>query len=926
MKNSLPSGIDMVYRFKPDGTYLYMNSKVAEFLGFSQEEMLGRHFLEFVKEDQHEEVKEFYYQQIRERQPSTYSEFQVRQKDGNFRWVGQSIELICENEEVVELLGVARDITEQKETLKKLDISDFRLRTVIDNMDAAILVEDENRVLQFVNQKFCQYFGIPAQPEELVGMDCALAAEQSKELFDDPESFLKGISKSLSNKVNHSGERLKLKDERVFERVYVPFYKGEVYSGHMWIYRDVTLRVLSDQAIKESEKKYREVIQNIDLGLMEVDTNETILFANKPFLEATGYELHEIVGKNAREVFLWEEDRKIHDEILGLTSEQRASDQSSAYELPLRAKNGDQLWFLISGAPIKDFEGKIIGSLGIHHNISDLKKLQGQLIYRTQLQETLLRLAGDLINIDLNQESNIINEALAQIGSFVKADRAYIFDYHFPENITSNTYEWCEEGIEPEITNLQEVPLDAIPDWPETHAKGEAMIHKDVMAMDPESPIRQILEPQGIQSIITVPIGAGEDLVGFIGFDAVRNRRNWTNTDVELLSFMAQLLLTHHHRKAASKRLEDTELMQRTILQSALDAVVIIDENGLVRFWNANAEEIFGYKEEETLGKSLSGIIIPEKFQMAHERGMQHYMETGEGAVLNQRIELVSIHRDGHSFPVELSIIPIKVGRRQLFASFLRDISARKKAEDDMNAALEQQKDLAKMKSRLISMASHEFRTPLTTIKANAEMLEIWSESLSEDLTEKAKKYFKRLNSEIDRLSNIMTDILIMGRLDSGKIKLKPRNVDLYDHILSYAERHYSNRQDKRELEVTLAGAPKLLPIDTEIFDHVLGNLVSNAFKYSKGSKNPKLTLNFAADYVRLSVIDYGIGIPEEEQNKIFNSFYRAENTRGFEGSGMGLAIVKQMTDMCNIELNVYSSLNEGTEFVLNIPYKLNNG
>ena len=233
-------------------------------------------------------------------------------------------------------------------------------------------------------------------------------------------------------------------------------------------------------AIKESEKKYREAIENIDLGLMEVDNDETILFANDPFLNATGYTLKEVIGKNAREVFLNAEDRAYHKALLEQTAALRTEDKSSAYELPIRSKWGERLWFLISGTPLKDYEGNVIGSLGIHHNISNIKKLQAQLEYRTEFQNTLLNLASKLIDIETDKESDVINDALSKIGQFVGADRAYIFDYLLEEGITNNLFEWCAEGISLEIENLQAVPLETIPDWPEAHRKGEAMLYKDI--------------------------------------------------------------------------------------------------------------------------------------------------------------------------------------------------------------------------------------------------------------------------------------------------------------------------------------------------------------------------------------------------------------------------------------------------------------
>jgi len=133
-------------------------------------------------------------------------------------------------------------------------------------------------------------------------------------------------------------------------------------------------------------------------------------------------------------------------------------------------------------------------------------------------------------------------------------------------------------------------------------------------------------------------------------------------------------------------------------------------------------------------------------------------------------------------------------------------------------------------------------------------------------------------------------------------------------------DRHFSSQEDGRELKIVLEGAPKLVRIDPEMLEHIFQNLVGNAFKYSKGKANPSLELNFGIDKVRLSVKDQGIGVPEEDQNKIFNSFYRAENTRGIQGSGMGLSVVKQMSDMQNLNLRFFSKEGEGSEFVIDIP------
>lgn len=918
----LPQGIDLLYRFNPEGKFTYVNENARSVFNMSVEEILGTSYLHFVREDYREKVIAFYNQQIELKQRSTYFEFPFV-SEGKETWIGQTIELVCENEEVRELIGVARPITELRDTRQQLRQSHQHLLALLKHLDAAVLIEDAEGKIRYVNENFSQYFRLKEKPTELVGAVCAEVGASIVHLFKDPEAFGQGIGKLLTERVIKRSERILMADERVLERDYIPMFLEEEYQGHLWVYRDVTLRYLTEQALMESEKKYREVIQNIDLGLMEVDVNETILWANESFLNTMGYDLKSLQGKNAREIFLRDgAPLKAHDTI---EANQRLRDQghSSVYELPIYDKEGEPVWMMISGAPIKDISGEVIGSLGIHHNITPLKELQGQLEYRLQLQSILLQLGKDLIFLNPEDEAELIQNALAKLGSFVQADRVYIFDYHLDRHTTSNTYEWCAEGISPEIDNLQELSLDFIPDWYETHSAGEAMIYDRVADLPDGHPVREILEPQGIQSIITVPIFGNQKLRGFIGFDAVRNLKKWNEDETELLEFMAQMLAGHYIKQEFENRLSASEFRMRTVLENALDAVITINEEGLVESWNRQAEEIFQYSEQEVLGKSLSGLIIPEKYAMAHEQGMHHYMDTGEGPVLNKRIELVGHDKHGKHFPIELSIIPFKIEGKHYFSSFLRDITARKQAEEDMNIALEQQKELARMKSRLISMASHEFRTPLTTIKANAEMLEMWTNKIPEEYQAKALRYLERLNRETNRLSNIMTDILVLGRLESGRIKISRKSMDLVGFVQDLRERHFSAQEDGRQLRIALQGGPRLVSIDPEMMEHVIQNLVGNAFKYSPGAPNPELHLHYQKEIVRLSVKDFGIGIPLEDQNKIFNSFFRAENTRGIQGSGMGLSVVKQMSDMQDLNLRFYSEEGQGSEFVIDIPLDL---
>ena len=236
----------------------------------------------------------------------------------------------------MELIGILQDISEANQAKIDLDQSDFRLNSLIQNMDIAILMEDEFRRVKYVNQTFCDLFSIPLKPEDLIGTDCSQAAEQSKHLFSDPEKFVSGVNTILKNRNKISSELLYFKDERVLERDYVPVFIGDEYRGHTWYYRDVTMQNLANMSIKESERKYREIIENIDLGLMEVDNDQNIIWANEPFLNSMGYTLAEIKGKNAKSLFISEAELAKEEAKLDEINNERLKGASGAYELKVK--------------------------------------------------------------------------------------------------------------------------------------------------------------------------------------------------------------------------------------------------------------------------------------------------------------------------------------------------------------------------------------------------------------------------------------------------------------------------------------------------------------------------------------------------------------------------------------------------------------
>lgn len=286
-----------------------------------------------------------------------------------------------------------------------------RLASVISNMQDGILVENEDRLIVLVNQEFCSMFGIPASPDQLLGTDCTGSAEQTKHLFHDPEAFVSGIDKLLYAKEKVRGEILLLKDGRRLSRDYVPILLNRKYSGHFWKYSDVTSQKKYEEALVRSEEKYRMLIENMNLGLLEVDLEGRIIYANYSFCLMSGFEREEIYGRTGEELFTAPENRNLVIE----KSRSREKGISDAYELEITNKQGQKRWWLISGAPLFNDEGRQIGSTGIHLDITDRKELEITLREAKQMAEDTAK-AKEIFLANMSHEIRTPMNAILGLG------------------------------------------------------------------------------------------------------------------------------------------------------------------------------------------------------------------------------------------------------------------------------------------------------------------------------------------------------------------------------------------------------------------------------------------------------------------------------------------------------------------------------
>jgi two-component system sensor histidine kinase/response regulator len=363
--------------------------------------------------------------------------------------------------------------------------------------------------------------------------------------------------------------------------------------------------------------------------------------------------------------------------------------------------------------------------------------------------------------------------------------------------------------------------------------------------------------------------------------------------------------------------LEASDKRYHQILEAALDAYIAMDSGGIVTDWNAQAEATFGWLHSEATGQRLSHMIIPKQYRDAHERGLRHFLASGEGPVLNKRIEITALNRDGREFPVELTISVIGgVGTRR-FVAFVRDISERKRAEQELLAAKESAEQSNRAKSQFLANMSHEIRTPMNGILGMTELV------LDTALTAEQREHLGLVRLSAESLLSIINDVLDFSKIEAGKLDLELIPFNLRES-LGETMMVLSVSAHQKGLELVYEVQPEVpeaLLGDPGRIRQILINLVGNAIKFTEHGEifvcvdegspgSVKATLHFA-------VKDTGVGIPVEKQEKIFDAFSQADGsmTRKYGGTGLGLTICVRLVEMMGGRVWLESQPGQGSTF-----------
>ncbi|MHA1309676.1 MAG: PAS domain S-box protein [Candidatus Helarchaeota archaeon] len=775
------------------------------------------------------------------------------------------------------------DRTEKNRVLNKLLVSEEKYRNLFEKMTSGVAIYE---VKDNGNKFIIKDFNSMAEKIENIKREDIIGKDVTKVFPGIKEFGLLDVFKRVWKTGKSENYPINLyKDNRMRaswrENFVYKLSTGEIVA----VYNDITEKKEAESKLQKSELYLRDILETAPVAIIEVDlVNSQISYINPEMSKLTGYSFEELYKMDSFIKLIYSEDRKKLFETVSEKEGKNSSDRCSEriIEFRLINKDGNIKW--VYGKKIDKFQnGKKVKARVWLQDITSVKIIQQQLKESREKYRLITENANDLIAI--------YNEKWEH--EFINSQVYYKLTGYTKDEIIGQP---PIKFIHPDDYNTLKKATD------EFRKTG---IWKTQLRFRKKSGEYRWLESSGRKFIDS----DGKEKLIVISRDVT-----------ERIEAEQKLHLYE-------QSLKESEEKFKSISNSAADAIITIDHNGLINFWNPVAERIFGYSADEIYRKDLHKILAPPKSYKKFKEMFKKFVESGEGRVFGRPLELVAIKKDGNSIPVELSVSKLKIKGKWAAIGIIRDITERKIAEKERNQLLEQiraqneeLKKIDQLKDEFFADAAHEFRTPLIAIKGFSELL-----LKSKNISNEEKEDIKTIYRNAKKLENLINEILNYYKLKANVILLK-NNRFRVSTIINILKKDFKVELEKKNLCIKDIYLPDIeVVFDQEQILRLLRNLISNAIKFSNDNSEIEIISKIDDDNWTCSVIDYGIGIKKSDIPKLFSRFGKLEESRALnkKGMGLGLTICYKIVDLYKGKIWVESDgIGKGTKFIFRLPLK----
>lgn len=819
--------------------------------------------------------------QARQQLAATETEFHLLDANGKRRWFSSREATFTQGPDgqVRQIVGIAREITEQREALEQLR----KFSYAVEQNPVAILITDQAGIVEFANAQYtmltgfgsAELYGKPPRLLDPAQTDPALVAERWERLH-------KG--ETWAGEVRTQDKKGNLLWEMVTIR---PIFEASGTVGNLLIIKeDITDRKRSEEQLELYHTQLEnEVIHRTEQLSRTKERVEAILNSSSDAI-VLGHVHHGIQQTNPAFATLFAcgpdfylkqpitqlvhpEDAPRLDATIQAVMTQRTPAWLEARMLRPDGSSFDAEIGIATTSAYSQLGGQIVCTL---RDITDRKVLE------RSLQESEGRFRAVLENaMDVAYRRNLVTDQYDYVSPVIEAITGYTVEEFLPL-----TFDQFIARVHPDDL-----------EYAREETEQNTMNNDTRMDIEYRFRCKDGTYRWFADKATVVKDATGKPLyrVGIV-------------RDVTTQTAILDTLL-------------ESEERFRSYFDLPLIGMATADSNMSFTLVNDKLCSMLGYNHESLITMQLLDVVIPTR---AHLVALQ-IQSMLSGASDDLALDETFIHADGHMVHVSINARAVRRtdGTFHYAVILIQDISARKTLEQDLRVALEKEKELNELKTRFVSIVSHEFRTPLASIQLACDVLKLYSDRLSD---EKRAQRFTSIQNDVRHMTTMLTEVLTLNQAEAGKLYAKLEAIE----PTTFCEQLIASFQElvpMHHFVFHVKGMAYRCQLDPNFLKHMLTNLLTNAVKYSPQGSTITFTLEYAFDAVKFSVLDEGIGIPLEDQNHLFEAFHRATNVGQISGTGLGLTIVKEMVDLHGGQITLESTLGQGTTFTVSIPNAL---